>query len=86
MAAANPADRVLIARIAAHERWAGASQAQRTATGRRGQSGLEARWRREIDPDGTMPPAELAARVASARKAHMHRLALRSAQSRRKAS
>ncbi len=38
----------------------------------------------EVDPTGTLPPAERASRAEHARKAHFSRLALRSAQARRK--
>lgn len=45
-----------------------------------------AKFEREVDPDGTLPPDELARRAEHARKAYFQRLALKSAQSRRKAS
>jgi hypothetical protein len=44
---------------------------------------LDAKFEREVDPDGTLDPSERARRAAHARKAHMHRLALKSAQARR---
>lgn len=81
MSAANPADRVLIARLAAHTRWAGeADPVAALAPARRG---MAAKWEREADPDGVLPPEERQRRVAHLRKAHMQRLALRSAQVRR---
>lgn len=49
-------------------------------TAARGQAGLLARFEREVDPEGTLPPAERARRVEAAKKAHFQRLALRSAQ------
>jgi hypothetical protein len=42
------------------------------------------RFEREVDPDGTLPPAERAKRAESARKAHFARMALLSAQARAK--
>jgi len=42
------------------------------------------KFERQVDPDGTLDPAERALRAASARKAHFSRLALKSAQARRK--
>ena len=75
--------RQLIGAIGAHESWARTpDRAARTAPGRR--AFLE-RFEREVDPDGTLPPAERAKRAESARKAYFARLALKSAQSRRKA-
>ena len=44
-----------------------------------------ARFEREVDPDGVLPPAERQRRAEFARRAHMARLAFRSAQSRAKA-
>ena len=45
---------------------------------------LDARLLTEIDPDGTLPEAERARRLGYARKAHFSRLALKSAQTRRR--
>jgi hypothetical protein len=70
-------------RIAAHERWAHTSdRAAATAAARRG---LDARFEREVDPNGELDPAERARRVESQRKAYFTRLALLSARSRRAA-
>lgn len=66
--------RTLIARIAAAERWAHEpDRAKATAPARRG---LEAKFEREVDPEGVLPPEELAARVKSAKTAHYSRMAL----------
>ena len=66
--------RTLIARIAASERWAKEpDRAKATAPAR---AGLEARFEREVDPDGILPPDELARRVKSAKTAHYSRMAL----------
>lgn len=40
------------------------------------------RFEREVDPDGTLPPAERARRAEAARRAHMTRLALASSRAR----
>lgn len=78
----NSAERRLAAQIAANTRW---SREDPAANAERGQAGLVARLAREVDPDGTLPPAERARRVECARRAHMAKLSLASAQSRRRA-
>jgi hypothetical protein len=80
----TPTQRRLRAQVAANTRWAMAPEGDRRATGRRGQAGLLSRFAREIDPDGTLPPEELAKRVENARQAHMARLALASSRARKK--
>jgi hypothetical protein len=76
------ADRSLIARLAAHESWANtADPSARTAPARRA---LLDRFERQVDPDGLLSPAERARRAGHARKAYFARLALQSAQARRK--
>lgn len=80
--ASMTADRSLIARLAAHESWANtADPSARTAPARRA---LLDRFERQVDPDGVLSPAERARRAGHARKAYFTRLALRSAQVRRK--
>jgi hypothetical protein len=80
----NSRDASLRGRIAANERWARTDdRAAATAPAR---SGFDARFEAEIDPDGTLDPAERARRVASKRRAYFARLALLSAQSRRRAA
>ena len=75
-------DRSLIARLAAHESWANtADPSARTAPARRA---MLDRFDRQVDPDGVLAPAERARRAGHARKAYFARLALRSAQARRK--
>ena len=78
----SPAQRMLRAQVAAYERWARTSQADRAADARRGQAGLRARFERLADPDGTLPPAERAHRAERLRRAHMARLALASSRAR----
>jgi len=74
--------RSLIARAAAHESWARTSdRGARTEAAR--QRFLD-RFEREVDPDGVLDPRERATRADHARKAYFTRLALRSADARRK--
>jgi hypothetical protein len=76
------ADRSLIARLAAHESWANTDDpSARTAPARRA---MLDRFERQVDPDGVLSPVERARRAGHARKAYFARLALRSAQARRK--
>lgn len=78
----TPAERTLKAEIAAHESWARTpDRAARTAPARK--AALD-RFEKQVDPDGTLLPAERARRAEHARKAHFKRLALKSAQARRK--
>lgn len=77
-------ERSLIGRIAACERW---SREDPTEQGARMRAGFDARFEREIDqefPDLT--PTERARRIAARRSAYFSRLALRSAQARRRGS
>lgn len=76
----TPAQCALIARIAAHESWARTpDHAKRTQPVR---SGFPARFERQVYPDGTLTPEERQRRAASAMRAHMQRLARRSAKAR----
>jgi hypothetical protein len=79
----DPSERRLRAQIAAHQSWANtADPRSRTAPAR---SAYLDRFGRAVDPDGTLDPAERARRAEHARTAYFKRLALRSAQARRKA-
>ena len=60
------------ARIAARARWAQQSGTEGTEPARR--AFLE-RFERQVDPDGTLPPAERARRAESAKREHFQRLA-----------
>jgi hypothetical protein len=76
------AERALRARLAVHTSWANTrDRAARTAPARR--AALE-RFTRQVDPDGTLSQAERSRRAEQAMRAHMARLALRSAQARRR--
>ena len=81
MSELSPAERSLRARIASHKSWANTSDVlARTEPGRR--AAME-RFEREVDPDGTLEPAERERRAAHARKAYYSALALKSAKARR---
>lgn len=74
-------DRHIIAQLAAHEKWAKTpDRAKATAPAR---AALAAKWEREVDPDGTMKPADRAKAAENARRAFYLRLALKSAQARK---
>lgn len=74
-----PSERSMQARLAAH-----ALHAQgKTNTGPARQA-FQDRFEREVDPDGTLDPAERTRRAAHARKAYFTGLALKSAKARRK--
>jgi hypothetical protein len=78
----TPQERSLAARIASHASWANTTDpAARTAPARKA---LLDRFEREVDPDGTLPPAERARRAEHAKKVYFTRLALASAKARRK--
>ena len=75
-------DRVLIARIAAAERWARTTdRSAATAPARRG---LRAKFEREVDPDETLTLAERTRRVDDLMRAHMLRMSRASAAKRRR--
>jgi hypothetical protein len=80
----TPSERVLRARMAAHISWAKTDdRSARTAPARKA---ALARFEEQVDPDGRLSPTERARRAEHAQRAHMTRLALRSAQARRRAS
>jgi hypothetical protein len=73
--------RVLIAQIAAAERWG--RESDRTAATAAARRGLRAKFEQEADPDQALPPEERARRADSLMRAHMLRMAHWSAQARR---
>jgi hypothetical protein len=78
----TPSERSLRAQIAAHESWSRTDdRSARTANARRA---MLDKFERQVDPDGKLSPAERAKRAEHARKAHFKRLALKSAQARRR--
>ncbi|WP_254427412.1 hypothetical protein [Mycolicibacterium fortuitum] len=77
-----PSERTLRSQIAAHESWAHTEdRSARTANARKA---LLDKFEQEVDPDGVLTPAERAKRAEHARKAYFARLALKSAQARRR--
>ncbi len=81
--ALTPSERSLRARLAAHTLHARVDPTAHTAPARKA---FLARFEREVDPDGILSTAERARRAEHARKAYFTRLALRSAQARRRDS
>ena len=79
----DQADRRLRARIAANTRAANEDGRQMTRAARAAfLNGFEA----QVDPDGSLPPEERHRRARAALRAHMSRLAARSARARRRFS
>jgi hypothetical protein len=78
----TPGERKLVGQIGSNESWARTTdRAARTAPARR--AALD-RFEREVDPNGELTPAERAKRAEFARRAYFQRLALKSAQARRR--
>jgi hypothetical protein len=78
----SPSIRQISGKVGAHESWARTpDRPARTANGRR--AFLE-RFEREVDPDNKLSPAERNNRAEHAKKAYFQRLALKSAQARRR--
>ena len=77
----SPEQRSLRARLAAHSKWANTDPVEGTAAARK--AALD-RFEKQVDPDGTLQPAERARRATHARKAYFTKLALKSAQARAK--
>lgn len=73
--------RQIIGSIGGHESWS--RTADRTARTAPARDKFDARFEKQVDPDGLLDPAERARRAENARKAYFARLALKSAQSRR---
>lgn len=85
MPARSPGERALVARVAAHARWSRENPHDPAGPLPRARKAFDARFEREVDPDGVLTPEERARRAGHARKAYFTRLALKSAQARRKA-
>ena len=77
----DPTDRRLRARMAALTLHSRVDSREHTAPAR---AGFMARFDREVDPESVLAPEERTRRAARARRAWMVRLALRSAQARRR--
>ena len=81
MSALSPSERKLRARLAAHSLHAKvADPVAHTAPAR---AAFWARFEREVDPDGTLDPAERNRRAEHARKAYYTRLSFQAAKARR---
>jgi hypothetical protein len=72
----------MIASIAGNTRWA--YEQDRQAATAPAREGLEARFEREVDPDGELSAPERAKRVANLKRAYYMRLARLSAEARRR--
>ena len=81
MPAKTPEERSLVARIAAAERWG--RTPDRVAATMPARAGLRAKFAREIDPDGTLDPAEVERGVEQLLHAHMLRMSLAAKTARR---
>ena len=68
------------ASVAANTRWA--HEPDRTAATAPARDALEARFERQVDPDGILPPDERAKRARNAKKAYYQALAIKSAKAR----
>jgi hypothetical protein len=79
-AASSPAERSLRARLAAYAMHAQHDSRQTSANGR---VAFQARFEREVDPDGRLDPEERRRRAEHARSAYFARLALASVATRR---
>jgi hypothetical protein len=78
----TPSERSLRARMAAYVSWSRTEDpVARTEPARKA---ARDRFERQVDPDGQLPHAERARRAEQAMKAHMTRIALKSAQARRR--
>jgi hypothetical protein len=74
-------ERSQVARIAALERWSKQDAKSGTAAAR---EAFDNRFLEQVDPNNELPEDERRRRAIAARKAYFARLALRSAQARRK--
>ncbi len=79
----TPDQRSLRARIATSEKWA--KTANRTAATAPARQAFLDRFDKQVDPDGTLDPAERAIRAGHARTAYFARLALKSSVARSRA-
>jgi len=80
----RPEERILRARMAAHASWANTPDpTARTAPAR---DAFQARFEKQVDPDGILSAQERTRRAESARKAFFTGLALKSSSGRRKAA
>lgn len=76
----TPAERRLRGQMGAHKSWANTTD--RTARTLPARLAHNAKFERQVDPDGKLSPAERAKRAESARKEYYTRLAYKSARAR----
>ncbi len=76
------AERSILASIASHESWSRTED--RTARTAPARAAMMARFEREVDPGGVLPPQERTRRADNAKAAYFKRLALKSARARRR--
>ncbi|GAA0989169.1 hypothetical protein Q7689_11310 [Nocardiopsis tropica] len=82
MAHPDPRRRSQIASLAAHTSWARTPvRAERLAPANRAR---EQKWEQQVDPDGSMKPADRARAAASARSAYYRRLSMAGVEARRR--
>lgn len=79
----TPSERTMRARLAAHTLHARRDPKETTRPAR---DAFMARFENEVDPEGILPAEERQRRAESLRRAYFTKLALKSAQARRKAS
>jgi hypothetical protein len=84
MASRSPSERALIARIAAASRWSREDPKDPNGPLPRARRAFLDRFEREVDPDGVLPAEERTRRATAAKTAYFARLALKSAQVRRR--
>lgn len=78
----TPGERKLVGQIGSYESWSRTTdRAARTEPARRA---MLDKFEREVDPNNELTPAERAKRAEFARRAYFQRLALKSAQARRR--
>lgn len=77
--------RSLSARVAANERWSRLSTQERQEATARARAARMDRYERQVDPDGTLDPAERRVLADNAMRAAMSRMALAAAKKRRSA-
>jgi hypothetical protein len=80
----EPQERILRARLGAHALHSQYDSKAISQAAREASPGSDGYWERQVDPDGTLDPAERRRRAGHAKRAHFIKLALKSAQARRR--
>jgi hypothetical protein len=78
----SPLERTLAGRSGAHKSWA--MTEDRTARTEAARQAADARFEKQVDPDGVLTPQERSRRAKQARAAFFAQIQLKSAQTRRK--